>query len=474
MKTKAVYAVFVAGVLVIMGGIIFNKLHWEQKWIPEKYVETDKFLANSERGFYNMRGVTISDIAPVTKENLESIANEEHSETLELLQINIGEYQNREISASGTEQIRDVLDSYKKKNKKVRLILRPLYDWDGKGSERDPSSVSLVMRHMEQLGEIFADYEEEIYIIQGVLVGSWAEMHSSRYLTEDNYLRLIDKMHECMPKSVFLAVRTPAFWRIAAKRKNPLEESEAWQKYNLISRLSLFNDGMLGNSLDCGTYGDITEQESVSLKDKWKRDDELEFQKKLNLYVPNGGEAVLDNELNDLENADYFFGIMHVSYLNNAHDDNVIEKWENTVVQCKNSVYSGMSGFEYIERHLGYRYVIRDVSVQKRGWIWEKRCISIEIENVGYAPRYTPCEVELILVNTENGHIENIIVDSDVRQWRPGENSIVSVDIGEKADGIYEVWLSVKDQYEQPVFFANDNRIKKDGSCFLGTIKKGE
>ena len=50
------------------------------------------------------------------------------------------------------------------------------------------------MRHMEQLGEVFSEYEDQIYIVQGVLVGNWAEMHSSRYLTRENYLKLVWKM----------------------------------------------------------------------------------------------------------------------------------------------------------------------------------------------------------------------------------------------------------------------------------------
>ena len=41
---------------------------------------------------------------------------------------------------------------------------------------------------------MFSEYEDQIYIVQGVLVGCWAEMHSSRYLTRENYLKLVWKM----------------------------------------------------------------------------------------------------------------------------------------------------------------------------------------------------------------------------------------------------------------------------------------
>ena len=44
--------------------------------------------------------------------------------------------------------------------------------------------------------------------------------------------------------------------------------------------------------------------------------------------VPNGGEVVLDNKYNDIDNAAKDLASMHVSYLNNAHDLAVINKWK--------------------------------------------------------------------------------------------------------------------------------------------------
>lgn len=474
MKKKAVFAAIFTGVLLIMGIGVIGTLRWKSEWIPEKYIETNKFLANSERGFYNMRGVLISDSSPVTASDLESILLEEQQETLELLQINIGEYYDRELSQSAIEQIRTVLDIYNAKKNKVQLIVRPLYDWNGYGNQSDPTSISLVMRHMEQLGEIFSDYTDQIYIVQGVLVGSWAEMHSSRYLTQGNYLNLINQMNSTMPEGIFLAVRTPAYWRMAAGRKEPLSENEAWLQSNLISRLSLFNDGILGNSLDCGTYGDILKERSESVQDKWTREDELAFQNRLNLYVPNGGEAVLDNELNDIENADSTFKTMHVSYLNRAHDPEVIRKWENTTYKNENSVYSGLTGYDYIERHLGYRFVIRDASISEYGWKWQNSRLSLCIENVGYSSRYTPCRMDIILKNEKSGSKYSIQADTDVRKWKPGETVTVECELDIPEDGMYEVWLRVTGEDEKPVLFANEDITAEDGSCLLGRIKKGE
>lgn len=474
MRKKIISAIIVLGVVLIMITAGIGKLRWKLDWEPEKSAETGKFLANSERGFYNMRGVIISDEKPLVEQAYESIRADKSGGTLELLQIHIGAYTDGSISDSGLAQIRGTFEAYGDRETPAGLIVRFLYDWDGQGALRDPASLDIVLGHMEQLGEIVNDYEDQIYIVQGVIVGSWAEMHSSRYLTKDSYLKLIAKMHEVMPDSVYLAVRTPAYWRMAAGTKDPLDKTQAWDMDRLASRLSLFNDGMLGNSLDCGTYGDISRESSSLLTDKWTREDELAFQNELCMYVPNGGEAVLDNRLNDLEEACGAFGTMHVSYLNMGHDTEVLDKWKNTIYQENGSVYDGMSGYDYIERHLGYRFVISGVSVKAAGWRWEDPEIRISIENTGYAPRYTPCTVQIIIEEKQSGRVRTITPDTDVRTWRPGETVTITASPELDENGEYEVWLNVTGEKDKKaVLFANENETRADGSCLLGTLRKG-
>ena len=475
MKKQVAFTGIILGVTIVMGIMLAGMLRWKLEWEPESNTETNIFLANAERGFYNMRGVMISDVSPVEDWVYESIRTEQTDETIELLQIHIGNYSDGEISAAGLEQIRRTFEAYAEREHQVSLIVRFLYDWEGNGAGSDPSSINIVLRHMEQLGQIVSEYEDQIYIIQGVLVGSWAEMHSSRYLTEDSYRTLISKMNEAMPDPVFLAVRTPAYWRMVAGRKEPLKEGEAWNMTELISRLSLFNDGILGNELDCGTYGDVPEDKSESLQDRWIRTDELKFQDTLNLYVPNGGEAVLDNRLNDLENADQAFQMMHISYLNKAHDTEVIDKWKHTKFSDIGSVYDGLTGYDYIERHLGYRFVIREAEVTRSGWKWEKENITVQIENVGYAPRYTPCLTEVIIKNTTDGEIQTLTADTDARQWQPGKVTSFTVPLDIEEAGEYEVWLKVAGEKDKKaILFASENPTAQDGSVLLGTIRKGK
>ena len=77
-------------------------------------------------------------------------------------------------------------------------------------------------------------------------------------------------------------------------------------------------------------------------------------------YVPNGGAVIINNPLNDFENAVATLKKMHVSYLNYDYDQEVLDKWSSVIVG--KGVYQGMDGLTYIERHLGYRILINDVN----------------------------------------------------------------------------------------------------------------
>lgn len=473
MIRKILLFIGVLFVAFIMGKMFLKTLCWKITADWNDFIESEENLGNRECGFYYMRGVKISDNIPIENWVFDSIEKEKNEVTLELLQIHIGAYHNSDISEYGISQIEKVFEAYSRKND-VDLIVRVLYDWDGKGLEAEPDNIELVLTHMEQFSDIFRKYEKIIYIIQGIFVGSWAEMHNSRYLTDNYYQILIKKMDEIVPKSVFLAVRTPAYWRNAAQSMEPLEEDEALKRTTLESRLSLFNDGILGNLLDCGTYGDIKKEDSHFFSDKWIREDELEFQKQLNTFVPNGGEVVLENSLNDISEADQTFRIMHLSYLNKDHDTEVLDKWKNNLYEGDDCLYHGLTDYEYIERHLGYRFVIRNATAKRESWLDQNVKLSVEVENVGYANRYTECSVEILLKSTVTGKTLLFIPDTDVRKWNAGKKIDVTVDCKIVQGEEYEVFLKVSSKKNnENILFANKNICTGDGACFLGKIKKG-
>ncbi len=85
---------------------------------------------------------------------------------------------------------------------------------------------------------------------------------------------------------------------------------------------------------------------------------------------------------------------MHVSYLNSEHDPAVLDKWKAAAYKDKASVFNGLSGYDYIERHLGYRYVIQDTALDSSDF-------QIRLENVGFSVCYRKLDLQLTLVSSD-------------------------------------------------------------------------
>lgn len=64
------------------------------------------------------------------------------------------------------------------------MILRIIYDDEGKGMEHEPAGLSQIQSHMDQLGSIIYKYAAHIYTTQGLFIGSWGEMHTSNSATD--------------------------------------------------------------------------------------------------------------------------------------------------------------------------------------------------------------------------------------------------------------------------------------------------
>lgn len=83
---------------------------------------------------------------------------------------------------------------------------------------------------------------------------------------------------------------------------------------------------------------------------------------------------------------------MHASYLNHRYDLRVLEKWRQISCQMP-GIWQGHSLYEYIEAHLGYRFVVENLE-----FISEKKRISLRfaVKNKGFGACWFETEVELI------------------------------------------------------------------------------
>lgn len=457
------HIIILISVLIIITALIVLKIlscFDRVYYTAEDFTESDKPLQSPFCGFYHIIGYTLSDDDNPPNDYKNGTCS--YNRSLVLLEINLKNYRSADISEKGLEQLNDILAEWAKSPNGTKLILRFLYDWDGIALATEPDSLNVVLKHIEQIAPTVNRYRDCVYIMQGVFIGNWGEMHHSKFSDINSVKILINRLNELIDPSVFLSVRTPSVWRGVTDLRDPPEKSPLLGTDNfLTARLGLFNDGILGSDSDLGTY---------AANDREK---ELKFQSKLCRYVPNGGEVVYNSNLSRLETAVSALKTMHISYLNEDYDSRVIEKWKSSVWTGE-GVFKGCDGYSYIKSHLGYRYFIDSCKLKKSGFLRAEYTLEITVKNSGFSSTLKPFESSVTLINKETEDCIRIPTDADFECIGSESKNTFTVTLPVKKlkQGEYLIYFSVKSKTDgQTVYMANENDITKNG-YLLGRLKK--
>ncbi len=443
--------------VIIFLGLTTTKYFLDKKeyiTLPLNYSESSQSLMNPERGWYSINSFMVNDTGD-GESSVSSNFSKQYKEgdRLALLLFNISNYRNQEISSKGLDYITNVLGTLRKSG--MKGIIRFVYDWDGKGIEKEPANIDIVIRHIEQLTPLIQSNSDVIYLLQGILVGSYGEMHGSKFLDKKDVDILLNKLLSAADNRTFLSVRTPAYWRQFFKTKTPPTSFANIPQ----TRIGLYNDGLLSSNIDLGTYSDGTEANN-DFSSKWERSKELDFQSELCTYVPNGGEFALENEYNNFSRVISEFPKLHISYINKGYNEKVLQKLKESIYISKklNDPYSGLDGYKYLQDHLGYRFVLREVSVPKKIYRGKSLGIRVKIENTGFANLYYEKTFTVLLKEAASGKITSIPVNGDVRLWKSGTITQMDIKIpgGSVNAGVYQIFLKISDK-TQGIQMANSD-----------------
>ena len=445
--------------------ILASALAWErlyQRYRPisfetASFQETNDLLDNPFRGFYHLYGLILSEDDP------ENIALQTRqciqfgSLPLMLFEINLKNYADTDLSDNALTQLDQILLQLQDAGRQV--ILRFLYDWEGMAVETEPSAIEQIIRHMDQVGPVVNCYADTVFLLQGTFTGDWGEMNQTKYGSHEDNRLLMTHLAQATDPSIFLTVRTPSQLRGVTQTRTPISSETAFDG-SLNSRLGLFNDGMLGSVYDLGTYDDTPNAGTDEPEDKGTREEELSFQEYLCQYVPNGGEAVIDNPFSDFDRAIPDLAQMHITYLNCDYDAAVMDKWKKSVYHG-NDCFDGMNGFDYISAHLGYRYLVTDCSYFNNPLEEGSGIITLSIENRGFAPSYRLFMASLTLEHTDTHLQLTMPVELDNRVIGGGSQTSfqIPLSIDELPQGNYKVSFSLTDPYTgQTIQFANQDK----------------
>lgn len=384
--------------------------------------ESTDYDGNPSKGWYGLYPFVISE-EPDFDNLVWSLAD---GDVIALVRIDIGRRQPRvgtgsPFTAEELDRADRILTWFEKHSREV--ILRITYDTEGKGMEHEPSLIKNVSGHMRQLGPVIAAHADNIIVHQGIFVGSWGEMHDSKFLSENAVCELYETLVSACGNKVRIAVRTPMQHRFIMKYLTRYMGTGNADTDTDILRPALYNDAILSSEDDMCTY--------AGGRTVW-----ADYQDEVCTYAVCGGEAIHDNPLNDYDNAVKELANMHITYLNRQYDMAVLDKWRSN------------NGYDYIGTHLGYRFVVTDTAVGRDaeeetgsktqtgvGSIY----INVRIANRGFACVYDRVRLLAEFRGKDGGCISRAEVMSDMSRIKPGDECTAVIRLPQECSYMPEV-----------------------------------
>lgn len=384
--------------------------------------ESTDYDGNPSKGWYGLYPFVISE-EPDFDNLVCSLAD---GDVIALVRIDIGRRQpgvgtGSPFTDAELDRADRILTWFEKHSREV--ILRITYDTEGKGMEHEPSLIKNVAGHMRQLGPVIAAHADNIIVHQGIFVGSWGEMHDSKFLSENAVCELYETLVSACGNKVRIAVRTPMQHRFIMKYLTRYMGTGNADTDTDILRPALYNDAILSSEDDMCTY--------AGGRTVW-----ADYQDEVCTYAVCGGEVIHDNPLNDYDNAVKELANMHITYLNRQYDMTVLDKWRSN------------NGYDYIGTHLGYRFVVTDTAVGRDaeeetgsktqtgvGSIY----INVRIANRGFACVYDRVRLLAEFRGKDGGCISRAEVMSDISRIKPGDECTAVIRLPQECSYMPEV-----------------------------------
>lgn len=362
------------------------------------YTESTAKLDNPDQGFYLPINVTVTDSGATYPTYVVT-----NTTKLYHLRIDISAFS---ANAGGTDHpltdaalngIRNLLTYLRQRDKSA--IVRFSYDKGFDGHANFEPSLEVMLNHARQFCTVLEEYSATVTALEVGMVGPWGEMHTSTAANPENISALIQAFLE-NTTTIPVSVRTPQmiYNYLGISGGAP----EGYEVPETAYRLGMFNDGYLGSATDYRTYGD--------------REKDVAFISGQTEHLPFGGEVIDPNStLHDITVCLPEMYQIHLSYLNELWNDQIVAKWKNVTVteNCADadSLYYGLTAYTYIQNHMGYRFVLKN-STFKHTENFDTLKISLTLENVGFGNLTKSKNAKLLFVNSNNAVVHEESVEN--------------------------------------------------------------
>lgn len=399
---------------------------------------------------------------------------------------------NQDLTEDALNVLQETFDNIRKNSGHV--IVRICYDpWYNGRSNVTPDH-EWVLKHVKQLAPVLSKNTDVIVALEMGMHGAYGEMHSDTNITYDRVAEAVNLMLRNTPPELKILTRTGNYsakvlgfdnWGVDFNIDGDKFKEIAKAKGDTMYRVGMFNDGYLGTQYDYGTWGadcatSICREEGVAWLEKYS------------INTPYGGEALTTAENYQVINTPEFLAYegfrTHTSYLNIQWNNKLIDSWKKTPFKQKDFDYDparvdSLSGFRYINDHLGYRFVLREswmsdtvgddgvlrakLRIQNVGFgnlTWNapvRLAILTDLEGTGLLECPMPTYYDLPDIDSRDIHSRTIsIAGGDTVMTFDGNNEIeILTKLNIRGKGRYQVFLKVGE-----VQFANSKRVG-GGTC---------
>ena len=294
------------------------------------------------------------------------------------------------------------------------VIVRICYDpWYNGRSNVTPEH-EWVLKHVKQLAPVFSKNTDVIVALEMGMHGAYGEMHSDTSITYDRVAEAVNLMLRNTSPELKVLTRTGNYsakvlgfdnWGVDFNIDSEKFAEIAKAKGDTMYRVGMFNDGYLGTQYDYGTWG-------ADCKTSICREEGVAWLEKYSINTPYGGEAVTTVSGYQVINTPEFLAYegfrTHTSYLNIQWNNNLIDSWKNTPFKQKDLDYDparveNLTGFKYIDDHLGYRFVLRESWLSDTVGDDHVLRAKLRIQNVGYGNLTWKAPVRLAVLEDLDG-----------------------------------------------------------------------
>lgn len=427
-------------------------------------------FANPERGLYQYTKIEADNAGNYVWSGADAASLRADGKSLVLLIVDMrNEVNSADLPSSLLNEL-DATLNYLESNG-LKAVFRGRYKEDEGGCPAnpiyEPSSVSTILDHIEDLAEVMNNYPAAIAYIEAGMIGRWGEWNCSIHDINDPQLALdvVGTWLSEIPDR-FVGLRRPRF-----KADAPFSSSQS-------ARVSHYNDCFLYNSGHRGTY-----DPGVSMTTVQEYRDYLQGTNATNgetYSVPMGGEscgmdpdypASGDTYAPIAGQANEFCAKGQLAFRDYRYS--YLSAWETT--WPLNWIAEGC--WSQVQQELGYRFDLDRVDIIGNVFPGAAVTVEFEVQNDGYARLYRSRDAELIFA-TGATVVERVTLPGvDPADWVPGSSiDTVNITIPSSLNpATYQIGVALPDPDAianplHSIRFANDNWDETTGVQYFGQL----